>query len=162
MLVFFFTAMSSQSQEFKVVHLKHSLLTLSCHSKHKSPLSVFTLSFLLLFPLFSGLSYLIDTLRTQSLSLRKPPGLLLHFVLLLIPIFDHFLFLLLSSEENAIYPQVVWASLNGRCEEIEGESLSFFLIGLKTRAYFLHSPHPLSYRMNHICIIYPQCPLYNI
>lgn len=81
--------MSSQSQKFKVVHLKQFTATLS-HSKHESLLSVFTLSFSLPYPLFSGLSYFINTLKTQSLSFRKPPGLLLHSVLPLIPTFDHF------------------------------------------------------------------------
>lgn len=126
--------MSSQSQKFKVVHLKHSLLTLRYHSKYESPLSVFTLSFSLPYPLFFGLPYFIDTLRTQSLSLRKPPGLLLSSVLPLIPIFDHFLSLLLSSEENTIYPQFVWASLEEECKEVEGKSLTFFFLnGLKTK-----------------------------
>ena len=42
---FCFTAVTSQSHTFKVVHLKHSLLTLMYHSRYESALSVSTLSF---------------------------------------------------------------------------------------------------------------------
>ena len=88
---FCFTAVTSQSHTFKVVHLKHSLLTLMYHSRYESTLSVSTLSFSLPYTLVFGLPYFIDTLRIQSLSLRKLTGLHLSSVLPLIPISDHFL-----------------------------------------------------------------------
>lgn len=88
---FCFTAVTSQSTTFKVVHLKHSLLTVMYHSRYESALSVSTLSFSLPYTLVFGLPSFTDTLRTQSLSLRKPTGLLLSSMLPLIPISDHFL-----------------------------------------------------------------------
>ena len=67
--------------------------------------------------------------------------------------------LLLSAEENTIYPQVVWTSLNENCKEIEANLWLFPLNGLKTkwRACVLFS-YWLT-RMNSIYALYPQCPL---
>lgn len=97
---------------------------LSGHSKYEIPLSVFTLSFSFPYPLYSGLSYFIDTLRTLAYLSTQ---CFLSFL------FDHYHFLLLSSEENTIYLQFVWTYLNGRCEEIEGKSLTLVsLNGLRT------------------------------
>ena len=66
---FCFSAVTSQSTTFKVVHLKHSRLTVRYHSRYESALSVSTLSFSLPYTLVFGLPSLIDTLRIQSLSL---------------------------------------------------------------------------------------------
>ena len=117
---------------------------LSGHSKYEIPLSVFTLSFSFPYPLYSGLSYFIDTLRTLAYLSTQ---CFLSFL------FDHYHFLLLSSEENTIYLQFVWTYLNGRCEEIEGKSLTLVsLNGLrKSEEPLFFFLNPLTYRMNHIC-----------
>lgn len=151
--------MSSQSQKLKLVHLKHSLLTLRYHSKYVSPLftiytvSLFHIHFFYFF--FFCLPCFIDSLRTQFLSLWKPPSLLLSSVLPCISVFDLFLSLLLSSKENTIDPQVVWASLDEECKETEGKSLTFFFYviwkqskepifflptGLQDESYLHHLP----------------------
>lgn len=121
---FCYTAVTSQSHTFKVVHLKHSLLTLYISQQiWKCSFSIYTefLSFIytgfwpsLLYwytenslPFPQKASWLASLLCASSYSYLWP------------------LSLLLSTEETTIYPQVVWTSLNEKCKEIEGKPLTF-------------------------------------
>lgn len=130
---FFFTAVSSPSQKIKIRRLKHSLLTLGYHSNYDSPLSGLTLDFSLHSHYF--LAFLILSVHWE-LGPFPSENLLAYFSTqcFLIPIFDHFLSLLSSSEENTVYLQVVCTSLDGEYEETEGKSLTFFFLsGLKSK-----------------------------
>lgn len=113
----FFTATSTQSQKFKVVRLKPSANSAfpanpPLVSKLLSSISHSSL------PLIWLILWELSPFPSESLGL-------LSYAVFLLPLSDHCLSLLLRSEGTSIYPQVVWASVDGKCQEIEGKSFFF-------------------------------------